>query len=517
MMSGEPRQKVLVLYQISNDKSDNHHNSRGDFNAFEMPREGAGVSLSSVKRHCHALRSLSHCGVDGYHWRVRMDDKATNSREASYSWWDIQDENARLPLKSVSLSDMETMFRPSSSSSSSYGSSSSNNSSSAMKSASGAMRSLGKAMNAVTSNAVGGDDREDPNEPRLDVIAFKLLDLVRMEDSLREKMGGGAAHSPASRRRPPAARPPAPPSQSQQQQQQQRPSAHRRSAPPQARPAPQAELLDLTGGGGGAPPPGQHNNSNHPQLRKASSAVSPTNRSQPPPRRYNSSMPHQNAPYATTSQQRPPQPKLTRAQQLKADYEKKARTQNKVWDEVDQRWVEVDPDARRKGASSEPPPPPPPQKKIVGIKLDAANAAGKSVNVQAAVHERVRDMEQAQQKAVRELQQREAEAKADADQEDAVRKRLEPKLRAWSEEYGKKKQLRALLGSLHTILWADSGWKPVSMGDLLDEKRVRRAYLKASLKVHPDKTRDLNVEKRFIAKRVFDALSQATTEFEDSK
>ena len=111
----------------------------------------------------------------------------------------------------------------------------------------------------------------------------------------------------------------------------------------------------------------------------------------------------------------------------------------------------------------------------------------------------------------------EAEAKADADQEDAVRKRLEPKLRAWSEEYGKKKQLRALLGSLHTSLWADSGWKPVSMGDLLDEKRVRRAYLKASLKVHPDKTRDLNVEKRFIAKRVFDALSQATTEFEDSK
>ena len=54
----------------------------------------------------------------------------------------------------------------------------------------------------------------------------------------------------------------------------------------------------------------------------------------------------------------------------------------------------------------------------------------------------------------------------------------------------------------------------MNLGDVLDAKKARRAYLKASLKVHPDKTRDLNTEKRFIANRVFDALSQANAEFE---
>merc|ERR1712232_746272 len=35
---------------------------------------------------------------------------------------------------------------------------------------------------------------------------------------------------------------------------------------------------------------------------------------------------------------------------------------------------------------------------------------------------------------------------------DECRRRLEPKLKAWSEEHGKKKQIRALLASLHLIL-----------------------------------------------------------------
>jgi len=67
------------------------------------------------------------------------------------------------------------------------------------------------------------------------------------------------------------------------------------------------------------------------------------------------------------------------------------------------------------------------------------------------------------------------------------------------------------------ILWEGSGWKQVSLGDILEEKKARRCYLKATLKVHPDKTRDLDAEKRFIAKRVFDALSQAMTDFENKK
>ena len=95
-----------------------------------------------------------------------------------------------------------------------------------------------------------------------------------------------------------------------------------------------------------------------------------------------------------------------------------------------------------------------------------------------------------------------------------ARGRLEPKIKEGSEEYGKKRQLRALLSSLDKVLWEGSGWKSINLGDVLDGKKARRAYLKASLKVHPDKTKDLNPEQKFIATRVFDALSQANSEFE---
>lgn len=33
--------------------------------------------------------------------------------------------------------------------------------------------------------------------------------------------------------------------------------------------------------------------------------------------------------------------------------------------------------------------------------------------------------------------------------------------------------IRGLLGSLHTVLWENSGWVPVSVGDLLEPNQVR--------------------------------------------
>ena len=190
-----------------------------------------------------------------------------------------------------------------------------------------------------------------------------------------------------------------------------------------------------------------------------------------------------------------------------------------MWDDVDQRWVEVDPKAGVKAGSQSAPPEPANAsngKKSVGIKLDASSAIGKSANVQAAVHSRVNDMKQSQAKAVQDLRQREAKKAASDVEEDEVRRRLEPKIKAWSEEHGKRKQLRALLASLHTILWPGANWKQMSIGDILDDGKVKKAFHKASRVVHPDKTSDLDAEKRFLAKRVFDALSQAKTEFDDS-
>lgn len=222
-------------------------------------------------------------------------------------------------------------------------------------------------------------------------------------------------------------------------------------------------------------------------------------------------------------------PGETKAMKLKREYAMKQATSNRVWDDVDQRWVEgpvkngetTSPvkgggasssfsnngnDMMESAASG-----------VKGIALSRDNAVGKSANVQAAVHARINDMEQSQQKAIEELRTREAQkANADAD-EDLVRQRLEPKLKAWSEEHGKKKQLRALLANLHTILWEGSGWKQISLADVLDDGKVKRVYHRASRVVHPDKTGHLDAEKRFIAKRVFDALTQAKTEFDEGQ
>ena len=51
---------------------------------------------------------------------------------------------------------------------------------------------------------------------------------------------------------------------------------------------------------------------------------------------------------------------------------------------------------------------------------------------------------------------------------------------------------------------------------MLEPKKVKRAYYKASRFVHPDKLVGLSVEQRFVGKRIFDALSQAYAEFEES-
>lgn len=51
-----------------------------------------------------------------------------------------------------------------------------------------------------------------------------------------------------------------------------------------------------------------------------------------------------------------------------------------------------------------------------------------------------------------------------------LRASLQPKIDAWSA--GKKDNIRALLASLHTVLWEDSGWTPPSMAEMVDNNKV---------------------------------------------
>lgn len=56
---------------------------------------------------------------------------------------------------------------------------------------------------------------------------------------------------------------------------------------------------------------------------------------------------------------------------------------------------------------------------------------------------------------------------------------------------GKKSNIRALLCSMHTVLWADAKWTKYEMHLLVTPADVKKAYRKACLAVHPDKVSEL--------------------------
>eukprot|EP00533_Pseudo-nitzschia_delicatissima_P015214 CAMPEP_0197268058 /NCGR_PEP_ID=MMETSP1432-20130617/3950_1 /TAXON_ID=44447 /ORGANISM="Pseudo-nitzschia delicatissima, Strain UNC1205" /LENGTH=459 /DNA_ID=CAMNT_0042733069 /DNA_START=163 /DNA_END=1542 /DNA_ORIENTATION=+ len=444
---------ILVLYKIVNSKSDD---DEGLFNCFNMPY-GRGATLNSIKQHCVAAHSLSHLGPEGYHYRVMMEDKAGGG-DRSFSWWDVQDGNANLPVKETSQYDLRKLLFPSKSTSSSTISSET-----ATKAAKGAFKMMGKAMASVT----GDEGATENHGPAVPVIVIKMLDLVKIQDEFTQKYGGGQApvtpRRPRPRRTAPKSRNTAPtPARASRPT----PARQARQAPAHRAPAASGNLMDF--GDAPAAPPGR-------AMRHPTSAK-PKNE--------------------------------TRSQMLKRQQDERMRNENREWDDVEKRWKKVEP--KNNAAATAP------KKKEVGVKLDMSSAAGKSAKVQQAMQARVNEMNATQNKAVQEVKDREALKKKREQEEDAIRMQLEPKIKAWSEEYGKKKQLQALLASLHTILWPGTKWKTISMGDILQPAKVKKFYFKATLVVHPDKTGDLPAEQRFLAKRIFDALTQAKTAWDES-
>nr|XP_033772683.1 putative tyrosine-protein phosphatase auxilin isoform X2 [Geotrypetes seraphini] len=86
------------------------------------------------------------------------------------------------------------------------------------------------------------------------------------------------------------------------------------------------------------------------------------------------------------------------------------------------------------------------------------------------------------------------------------------KILDWIE--GKERNIRALLSTMHTVLWAgETKWKPVGMADLVTPEQVKRIYRKAVLVVHPDKATGQPYEQ--YAKMIFMELNDAWSEFEN--
>ena len=79
--------------------------------------------------------------------------------------------------------------------------------------------------------------------------------------------------------------------------------------------------------------------------------------------------------------------------------------------------------------------------------------------------------------------------------------------------------IRALLGSMETVLWDEHKWTPVKMTDLITPASVKKAYRKALLVVHPDKVKQSSPTplKMYIADTMFDCLKEAWGSFEASE
>ncbi|XP_075688890.1 auxilin isoform X2 [Rhinoderma darwinii] len=86
------------------------------------------------------------------------------------------------------------------------------------------------------------------------------------------------------------------------------------------------------------------------------------------------------------------------------------------------------------------------------------------------------------------------------------------KILDWIE--GKERNIRALLSTMHTVLWAgETKWKIVGMADLVTPEQVKKVYRRAVLVVHPDKATGQPYEQ--YAKMIFMELNDAWSEFEN--
>uniref|UniRef100_H3DEV8 Cyclin G associated kinase n=1 Tax=Tetraodon nigroviridis TaxID=99883 RepID=H3DEV8_TETNG len=82
----------------------------------------------------------------------------------------------------------------------------------------------------------------------------------------------------------------------------------------------------------------------------------------------------------------------------------------------------------------------------------------------------------------------------------------------WIE--GKERNIRALMSTMHTVLWdGETRWKPVGMSELVTPDQVKKYYRKAVLVVHPDKAAGKPYEE--YAKMIFMELNDAWSEFEN--
>ena len=165
-----------------------------------------------------------------------MEDKTSSGSDRSFSWWDVQDGNAKLPVKETSQYELRKLLFPATKSSSM-------STESATKAAKGAFKMMGKAM----ASAIGDEGGVENQGPPVAVIVIKMLDLVKIHNDYDQKHGGHvpAAPKPRVRRAAPKSRPSAPTPARTSRPTPSRPQPARQAAARQPQPAAAGNLMDF--------------------------------------------------------------------------------------------------------------------------------------------------------------------------------------------------------------------------------------------------------------------------------
>ena len=145
---------------------------------------------------------------------------------------------------------------------------------------------------------------------------------------------------------------------------------------------------------------------------------------------------------------------------------------------------------------------------------------GQSAAVQAAIRRRLEKKYIKICDKVAAVAEAEQAAKDAQDEARSMKAKLASRLDAWEGGAGSRKDIRGLLANLHTVLWEGHRWKTVNMAQLFQAKRLKIAYHKAILVVHPDRVdNDVNAtaEMKFIAERVFHVINKQYKAFEQGK
>ncbi|PWN35383.1 uncharacterized protein FA14DRAFT_172027 [Meira miltonrushii] len=92
---------------------------------------------------------------------------------------------------------------------------------------------------------------------------------------------------------------------------------------------------------------------------------------------------------------------------------------------------------------------------------------------------------------------------------DSLRDSVDGRILAWKN--GKENNVRALLASLHEVVWPGLGWKKVGMHELVMDNQVKKVYMRAIGRLHPDKLtpKSNTIEERMLGGAVFSVLNDA--------